>query len=119
MKSRYSLLWATLLGSALAPAAHADSLGQPPSAPGPFGRIDIHDSPAPQLVKRQPIWAERPSGAFMKQPVYFHVPPGHQQNWRIFCERYQACGEAVLFVLDSWYQDSYLPHFRQINGHKN
>jgi hypothetical protein len=120
MKPRYPLLAAAMAAGTLATAVHAGGVaasmyvGEPDS----FGRIDIRGTPVPQLVQRRPVWPERPRGAFMRQPVYFHVPPGHQQNWRHYCLQYNACGEAALFVRDSWYQDSYLPHYSQAHGRK-
>jgi hypothetical protein len=107
-----------VLAGTLATAVRAGGAG--PSIhigePDFFGRIDIGGKPAPQLVQRRPIWPERPRDTFMRQPVYFHVPPGQQQNWRHYCRQYNACGEAVLFVRESWYQDSYLSQYRQSHG---
>ncbi len=103
------VLAATLLGATLAAPAMADGIGL---------SVNIGDYPQPQLISRQPIWIERPRGAPMRQPIYLHVPPGHQRNWRRYCGQYNACGQPVLFVRDSWYQRSYVPHYRERHGNE-
>jgi len=115
MRHTHALLAAALMAGTLASAAHADGVGLSINIgePGFFGRIDIGDAPAPQLVQRRPVWIERPRGAPEQQPIYLHVPPGHQRNWGRYCHQYNACGEPVLFVRDSWYQRSYVPHYRE------
>lgn len=86
------------------------SIGQP----GFYGRLDIGDFPPPRLIYRQPIVIER--GAVGHPPVYLRVPPGHAKNWRKHCHAYNACGERVYFVQDSWYRDEYVPRYQQRNG---
>jgi hypothetical protein len=119
MRHTNAILAAALLAAALATTARADGIGLSINVgePGFYGRIDIGDAPAPQLVQPRPVWIERPRGAAMPQPIYLHVPPGHQRNWRRYCHQYNACGEPVLFVRDSWYQNSYVPHYRERNRH--
>ena len=76
------------------------------SQPGVYGRIDIGRFPQPQVVLAQPVVIVRPvvvHQAPPPQPVYMWVPPGHRQNWRKHCGKYNACGVPVYFVQDQWY----------------
>lgn len=104
-----------LVGAALLltwPAFAADvgisiSIGEP----GFYGRIDIGNYPQPQLIYRQPVFVvpvpmDRP-------PIYLRVPPGHAKHWSKHCHRYDACGERVYFVRDQWYQQEYVPRYRE------
>ena len=92
-------------------AAFAGDVSINVGEPGFFGRIDIGDAPSPQLVYRQPIVIERVRDGG-HQPIYLHVPPGHERNWRKHCREYDACGQPVYFVRDSWYNGTYVPHVR-------
>ena len=84
-----------------APAMAADlgvsvNVGQP----GFFGQINIGDVPqAPRLVYARPVVIHR-DPAFADQPVYLHVPPGHEKHWARHCAEYHACGRPVYFVRD-------------------
>jgi len=51
--------------------------------------------------------------------VYLHVPPGHAKNWAKHCHAYGACGQRVFFVQDAWYNDVYVPTWRERHGGKN
>jgi hypothetical protein len=75
-----------------------------------YGRIDIGDYPRPQLLYRQPILVERVS---YREPIYMRVPPGHAKHWSKHCREYDACGERVYFVQDSWYSNEYVPRYRE------
>lgn len=85
------------------------SVGQP----GFYGRIDIGDFPRPQLVFPQPVIITPPPVVVREPPLYLHVPPGHAKNWRKHCGRYNACGRKVYFVEDRWYNDVYVPQYRE------
>ena len=50
-----------------------------------------------------------------REPIYLHVPPGHAKNWRKHCRKYDACGERVYFVQDSWYNQVYVPSYQERN----
>jgi hypothetical protein len=96
------------------PAIAADvgvsvSIGQP----GFYGRIDIGDYPYPQprVIYSQPRVVERVY--VEREPIYMRVPPGHARNWRKYCYKYNACGERVYFVQDSWYNQEYAPRYRE------
>ncbi|MDP3743168.1 MAG: hypothetical protein Q8Q76_02370 [Methylotenera sp.] len=96
------------------PAIAADvgvsvSIGQP----GFYGRIDIGDYPYPQprVIYRQPRVVERVY--IESEPIYLRVPPGHAKNWSKHCRKYNACGERVYFVQDSWYNHEYAPRYQE------
>ena len=105
------LLAAALTVVAAFPALAADvgvsiSIGDT----GFYGRIDIGDYPQPRLLYREPRiihWVET------REPIYLHVPPGHAKNWRKHCHKYNACGERVYFVQDNWYNQVYVPQYRE------
>ena len=94
------------------PALAADvgvslNIGQP----GFYGRVDIGGYPQPQVIYRQPTMVERVDMG--RAPIYLHVPPAHARHWSRHCREYNACGERVLFVRDSWYNREYAPRHRQ------
>lgn len=88
------------------------SIGQP----GFYGRIDIGDAyyPQPQVIYRNPVWIEH--GSYSPQPIYLNVPPGHRRDWRKHCRHYNACGERVYFVNNSWYNREYVPRYQTKHG---
>lgn len=104
-----------LAAAALAGPAAAQvsvNIGQP----GFYGRIDIGNAPAPQLVYPQPIIVQPPPRAVQRAPIYLRVPPEQARDWRRYCGRYQACGQPVYFVQDRWYRDVYAPRWRDGHG---
>jgi len=101
---------ATLITPALAADVGVSvSIGQP----GFYGRIDIGDYPYPhpQVIYSQPRIIERVYTE--REPVYLRVPPGHRKNWGKHCRQYNACGDRVYFVQDSWYEREYVPHYQE------
>ena len=72
------------------------------SQPGVYGRVDIGRFPQPVLYAPRPVIITQ---RVVQEPVYLWVPPGHRQNWRRYCGRYDACGAPVYFVQDRWYHD--------------
>src|SRR5215468_4015147 len=66
--------------------------------PGFYGRIDIGGFPPPLLIRPQPLTI---------------VPPGHAKHWRQHCGQYDACGRPVYFVQDRWYNEVYVPRYRE------
>lgn len=78
--------------------------------PGFYGRIDIGDYPRPQLIYAEPILVER---VHYGPPIYMRVPPGHAKHWKNYCHQYNACGERVYFVQDSWYTREYVPRYQE------
>ena len=106
------LLFAAALALAATSASAADvgvsiTIGQP----GFYGRIDIGDYPRPRLIYSEPriIYRE----VAVREPIYLNVPPGHAKNWRKHCRKYDACGERVYFVQDSWYNQVYVPRYQE------
>jgi hypothetical protein len=98
--------------TAAIPAFAADvgislSIGQP----GFYGRLDIGDYPQPRVIYRKPILVERV--VVERPPVYLRVPPGHSRHWSRHCREYNACGERVYFVHDSWYNTEYVPRYQE------
>jgi hypothetical protein len=87
--------------------------------PGFYGRIDIGGLPQPQLIYPQPVVIEPVPAGLVGEPVYLHVPPGHAKHWSKHCRKYNACGQPVYFVQDRWYQQVYVPRYREIHegGH--
>lgn len=79
--------------------------------PNFYGRIDIGGFPAPRLIYEQPVIV-RPVKVW-HAPVYLRVPPRHVQQWDRYCGRYEACGRPVYFVDDGWYQEVYVPRYRE------
>jgi hypothetical protein len=75
--------------------------------PGVYGRIDIGSYPRPAVVYGQPIIIAPQPVVVRPQPVYLYVPPGHQKNWAKHCGRYDACGQPVYFVQESWVRERY------------
>lgn len=75
--------------------------------PGVYGRIDIGNMPPPPVVYAKPVIIAQPAVVVPVQPVYLYVPPGHQKNWGKHCHRYNACGQQVYFVRESWVRERY------------
>lgn len=109
-----------LLAVALLGVAGAASAGTAVSIavgePGFFGQIDIGGAPPPRVIYTQPVIVERPRGYVEEAPIYLHVPAGYQSDWRHHCRAYNACGQRVFFVQDTWYRNSYVPHYREHHG---
>lgn len=111
------LVFASLLAlAATAPVQAADvdvgvsiNIGQP----GFYGRIDIGNVPPPVVMYPQPVIIQQAPVAVVRQPIYLRVPPGHARDWSRHCYRYAACNQPVYFVQDSWYQQVYVPEYRQ------
>ncbi|VTU25138.1 hypothetical protein [Variovorax sp. PBL-E5] len=104
MKKILTLMLAVAaLGSANAQPSVGVSIGI--NQPGVYGRINIGDLPRPALILPQPvIIAPAP---VQRPPIYLYVPAAHQQNWRRYCGRYNACGQPVYFVQESWVRQRY------------
>jgi hypothetical protein len=105
-------LFATLLGVCTVPTFAADvgvsiSVGQP----GFYGQIDIGNIPRPPVVFAQPVVIAQSPEYVSAQPIYLHVPPGHEKHWGKHCAEYHACGRPVYFVRDDWYNSEYVPRY--------
>lgn len=89
------------------------SVGQP----GFYGTIDIGNYPRPQVIYAQPVVIQPVPVGVVMQPLYLHVPPGHAKKWSKHCGAYNACGRPVYFVRDDWYNNTYVPQYRERHGH--
>ena len=92
------------LGSAHAQTNVGVSIGI--HQPGVYGRINIGNFPAPQLVYAQPMIIAPAPVALHRAPIYLYVPSAHQQNWSRYCSHYSACGQPVYFVQERWVRTS-------------
>ena len=117
-------LFAALLGVCTVPAFAGDigvsiSVGQP----GFYGQIEIGNTPRPPVVYAQPVVVARAPEYVAAEPIYLHVPPGHEKHWNKHCGEYHACGRPVYFVRDDWYNNEYVPrhrdHVDDDHGHGN
>jgi len=98
-----------ICGAAHAQVAASISLGDP----GFYGRVDIGDAPAPRFINRSPVVGLRVQGGVLPPPIYLHVRPGYERDWRHHCREYDACGQPVYFVRHDWYANTYVPHYRE------
>lgn len=87
------------------------SIGQP----GFYGQIDIGNYPRPEVVYAQPV-VVAPVIGVARPPIYLYVPPGHAKHWAQHCHEYRACGERVYFVNENWYNNTYVPAYRERQG---
>jgi hypothetical protein len=97
-----------------ASAAFAANVGVSISVgePGFYGRLDIGDFPQPQLVLPRPVIIHQPVGVIY-DPIYLRVPATHAADWRQYCRQYGACSHPVYFVQDRWYNEVYVPRYRE------
>lgn len=108
------LFAASMAISTLSTSAFAADVGVSVSIgqPGFYGRIDLGSYPSrPQVIYGQPRVIKQ--SVIVSDPVYLRVPPGHRKNWGKHCGQYNACGEQVYFVQDSWYEREYIPQYRE------
>ena len=87
--------------------------------PGFYGRIDVGNYPQPVIVYPQPVVIAPAPVAVIAQPIYLRVPPGQAKHWAKHCAKYNACGQPVYFVQESWYQSVYAPSYRDPGGPDN
>jgi hypothetical protein len=112
MRSLLVVISTAAFGAAPAFAGVSVEMG----APGFYGQIDVGGFPAPRLVFPDPVIIEQ--HVHVGPPIYLHVPPGHAKNWSKHCRQYDACGHRVYFVQDEWYDDVYVPAWREKHGGK-
>ncbi len=125
VRSRYVGALVGLL--ALCPAAYAADVGVSVNVnvPGIYGQVSIGELPPPELLLPRPVIAVPVAVAVSAppaEPLYLHVPPGHEKHWARHCREYDACGRPVYFVSQRWYQDVYVPRHewrRDERGHEH
>jgi hypothetical protein len=88
------------------------SVGQP----GFYGHIDIGNFPQPEVIYARPVMIQPVPAGVVYQPIYVHVPPGHEKKWSKHCAKYNACGRPVYFVKDRWYNNVYVPQYQARHG---
>ncbi len=88
------------------------SVGQP----GFYGRIDIGNYPQPEVIYAKPVVIHPAPAGVVYQPIYVHIPPGHEKHWSKHCAKYNACGRPVYFVRDRWYNEVYVPQYQARHG---
>jgi hypothetical protein len=108
----FSLAIALAAAAITIPALGADvgvsvSIGEP----GFYGQLDLGNFERPSVQYSRPVIIRRVRGAVL-EPVYLRVPRDHAKNWRRYCDRYNACDRPVYFVRDDWYNNVYVPHYR-------
>lgn len=86
--------------------------------PGFYGHIDIGNFPSPAIIYPQPVVIQPVPVGVVAAPIYLRVPPGHYKHWNKHCVKYNACGRPVYFVRDSWYDNVYVPHYRERYGNE-
>jgi hypothetical protein len=117
---RFLFAAAAVVAAVTAPAFAADvGVSVQVGEPGFYGRIDVGSFPQPQLIYRQPVVIQPVPVGVVREPIYLHVPPGHAKNWRKHCHKYNACGQPVYFVRDGWYNQEYVPRYRESHGERH
>ena len=111
MNTLHKILAAALAAVAMSPALAVVDVGVGITIrePGVYGRIEIGSRPPPPVYYPQPVIIARPAVVVAQPPMYLYVPPGHAKNWRKHCSKYNACGQPVYLVQESWYKDVYVP----------
>ncbi|MGH8455916.1 MAG: hypothetical protein ACRETW_10760 [Stenotrophobium sp.] len=109
------LLFAAALAVAAVPALAQVGVSINVGQPGFYGQINIGDAPPPQVIYTQPVVIE--PEVVGVAPIYLRVPPGYEKHWRKHCRQYDACGRPVYFVSDDWYDNRYVPYYREHHGH--
>lgn len=89
------------------------NIGQPDY----YGQIEMGGYPQPRILYAQPVIVEHVQ--VRRPPIYLRVPPGHARNWKKHCHEYNACGERVYFVKDSWYSREYVPRYQEYQRDRN
>lgn len=113
---RIGILLASLLSLSIANAYAEVGVSVNVGQPGFYGRIDIGDVyPAPRVIYERPVIIRHVYDD--EEPIYLHVPPGHAKHWSAYCNRYDACGRPVYFVNDRWYNEAYVPRYREYHEH--
>ena len=105
--------WTSIASALAGDVGVSINVGQP----GFYGRIDIGNYPPPVVVYSQPVVIAPAPIAVVQQPVYLRVPPGQAKKWAKHCAKYNACGQPVYFVQETWYKNVYVPTYEQRRGH--
>jgi hypothetical protein len=99
-----------------AAGAMAQNLSLQLGQTGYYGSIDLGNLNRPPVIYQQPMVIQMVPQYRNAAPIYLRVPPGHAKKWSKHCGAYNACGRPVYFVQDSWYNNTYAPHYRKTHG---
>jgi hypothetical protein len=99
-----------------AAGARAQNLSLQLGQTGYYGSIDLGNLNRPPVIYQQPMVIHMIPQYQNAAPIYMRVPPGHAKKWSKHCAAYNACGRPVYFVQDSWYSNTYAPHYRKSHG---
>ncbi|MGH8460439.1 MAG: hypothetical protein ACRESS_02420 [Stenotrophobium sp.] len=113
------LLFAAILTAVAIPAFAQVGVSVNIGEPGFYGQINLGDAPPPQVIYSQPVIVAPAPEYGGVAPIYLRVPPGYQKHWRKHCAQYNACGRPVYFVRDDWYNNRYVPYYREHHGHRD
>src|SRR5258708_3273064 len=102
------LLAAAMAAIAIVPARGGDvgvsvNVGQP----GFYGRVEMGNLSQPRLIYPEPVVIEPAPVNVERQPIYLHVRPHEAKEWGKYCRKYNACGQSVYFVQETWYNNVY------------
>jgi len=111
MKKTSLIMFGLMCGFTAVVAQGAESVD-----PGIYGQLDLKKMPKPELIKARPVLIDRSSKHASAQPVYVHVPPGHEWHWHTHCRDYNLCAMPVLFVTETWFVNVYLPSIGSQDG---
>jgi hypothetical protein len=117
MKIIHAIAIAATLAAGAASAQTQVGVSVSVNQPGVYGRIDIGNMPPPPVIYAEPVIYAKPRVHVVQQPVYLYVPPGHQKKWGKHCHRYNACGQPVYFVKESWVRERYEHEHGHGHGH--
>ncbi len=99
-----------------AAGAMAQNLSLQLGQTGYYGSIDLGNLNRPPVIYQEPMVIQMVPQYRNAAPIYLRVPPGHAKKWSKHCGAYNACGRPVYFVQDSWYNNTYAPHYRKTHG---
>ena len=111
MKKTSLIMFGLMCGFTAVVAQGAESVD-----PGIYGQLDLKKMSKPELIKARPVLIDRSSKHASAQPVYVHVPPGHEWHWHTHCRDYNLCAMPVLFVTETWFVSVYLPSIGSQDG---
>jgi len=113
---KHFLLVIVMMAAAVSAQAADVGVSVTVGQPGFYGHIDIGNFPQPQIIYPKPVVIQPPPVRVVQEPIYLHVPPGHAKKWSKHCHKYNACGKPVYFVQDRWYNEVYVPQYRERRG---
>ena len=111
-------LGALLLSTAQAQSVSVNAVISGQVVPGVYGQVVIGNGPPPPVVYAQPVVVQPVPvmvGAPEPQPIYLHVPPGHEKHWSKHCQEYHACNRPVYFVKSAESESGH--HGHKDHGH--